>query len=94
MSNDNPNTPSAIHSDSTNFTAPSDAPLLSDKAMRLEIAHKFRLILASFDRLDTAQDRRAQVFLEAEIERLENEALDPVTLELLKQLKAKEAGAQ
>jgi len=39
--------------------------------MRLEIAQKFRLILASFDRLDTAQDRRAQIFLEAEIERLE-----------------------
>jgi hypothetical protein len=71
MSNDNPNTPSAIHSDLTNFIAPSDAPLPSNKAMRLEIAQKFRLILASFDRLDTAQDRRAQDFLEAEIERLE-----------------------
>lgn len=88
MSNDNPILPSAEHSRLTNFTAPSDT------AMRLEIAQKFRLILASFDRLDTAQDRRAQVFLEAEIERLENEALDPATLELLKQLKAKEAGAQ
>jgi len=65
MSNDNPILPSAIHSDLTNFIAPSDT------AMRLEIAQKFRLILASFDRLDTAQDRRAQIFLEAEIERLE-----------------------
>jgi len=71
MSNDNPILPSAEHSRVTNFTAPIDKPLPSNEAMRREIARKLRLVLATFDRLGTAQDRRARTFLTGEIKRLE-----------------------
>jgi hypothetical protein len=73
MSNDNSISPSAEHSGATNFSEPSGAPLPSDKAMRREVAQKFREVLASFKPSGTAQDQRARVFIEAEVERLEAE---------------------
>ena len=71
MCNDNSKSVPATPSDTNNFTAPLDTPLLSNRAMRHEIAQKFRLVLASFDRLGTAQDRSARAFLAGEIKRLE-----------------------
>ena len=96
MCNDNSISPSAEHSGATNFSEPSGASLPCIEQVRLDVADKFREVLASFDRLDTAQDQRARAFIEAEIERLESEAyhFDPVILELLRQHKARQASWQ
>jgi hypothetical protein len=97
MCNDNSISPSAEHSRATNFSEPSGASLLSDQEMRREVAQKFREVLASFKPSGTAQDQRARVFIEAEIERLEAEvfeAFDPAIRDLIRQLEARQAGAQ